>query len=868
MAMSPIIMRPLARSPLPKRIGGLGLWLDANNGASLTLNGDGVSEWRDLSGRGRHFVQATAASQPNAVSRTYNGLRVIDFDGTQFLEGNSATLNLARNVPGLTILMVAKADSYGGAEVHRFYNWKCGGNDLSRASLFVQGFASSAEIWLRSRRLDSETFYDAEYEAGLDAINASVYTGVINFQAAESHLYVGGSLVASNLTMGTPGLSSDTDSQDASLGARLADGASAWVQHLDGFIAEMLVYQRVLSDLERSRLEQYLIDKWNPQPEPFSPGSLPGLVGWYDFSDASTLTVVDGEITAVANKGTGEPTATAFEALEPAFVASAQNGRSAARFPQNDVGIATGLSVEVPYTIFLAARQGDDGDIRLLSSETDPNLISIRRTNDNVVYLNGQSITDDKFSASHWPTCVTLEVSSLEAMVRYNGTDIASTATVGDWGDLLIGNGNDYESGNGDIYEVLVYEGILAQRERVEQYLMQKWDIRPVPSPKITATTSLPFASAWASIDTDTEWYAVKVGDESPVLFSAGQEAWNETAAGSQQQSSQQLVASDRGAARLDHSHAKFGNTSLLLAGGHLQLQAGVIDLSAGDWTIECWFRPETEDQPAMWPSVVSFGDGWVPGAWSLRYDDDSGAAGAFSVVAHDEGAHLTAGTPSPSGQWHHVAVVRDGDDDRLYVNGVLEATHTRNFTGEPGDYILRIGGGWDGDSADLLGHIDGLRIVSGSAIYTGPSFTVPAAAPTAISGTVLLMNFDAPATPSPRVIEIYPCDAEGNAVGQFTGVALSGNAITSLRAEGVSLAATEPGYVYQSGYGSVYSSGSAAECDLTGNLLSAQGLNTVYTDLLGGSGSLFVTGNPGIDADDPTIATAKGYTVFGSEAP
>ena len=264
MAMSPVLMRPVVRGPLPKRIGGLGLWLDASNDASLTLNGDTVSEWRDLSGRGRHFTQATAASQPNGVSRTYNGLRVLDFDGTQFLEGNAATLNLARNVPGLTILMVGKADSQG-ADNGRFFNWKVSGGN-ARVSLFVQGTGVPGEIWLRSRRLDNDAAYDAEYDAGSAVRDANVFTGVIDCEAAESRLYAGGSLVASNLAMSTPGLSDDTDSEDATLGARIAGAVPAGL--LNGFIAEMIVYPRVLSDLERSELEQYLIAKWNPQPEP------------------------------------------------------------------------------------------------------------------------------------------------------------------------------------------------------------------------------------------------------------------------------------------------------------------------------------------------------------------------------------------------------------------------------------------------------------------------------------------------------------------------------------------------------------------------------------------------------------------------
>jgi hypothetical protein len=51
-------------------------------------------------------------------------------------------------------------------------------------------------------------------------------------------------------------------------------------------------------------------------------------------------------------------------------------------------------------------------------------------------------------------------------------------------------------------------------------------------------------------------------------------------------------------------------------------------------------------------------------------------------------------------------------------------------------------------------------------------------------------------------------------------------------------------------------------------NLLNAAALNQFYTDLdvtNPGTGFLEVGGNPGTTTDDPTIATNKGYVVFGS---
>jgi hypothetical protein len=59
-----------------------------------------------------------------------------------------------------------------------------------------------------------------------------------------------------------------------------------------------------------------------------------------------------------------------------------------------------------------------------------------------------------------------------------------------------------------------------------------------------------------------------------------------------------------------------------------------------------------------------------------------------------------------------------------------------------------------------------------------------------------------------------------------------------------------------------------SAGLGVAGQQLSAAALNQLYTDLVqrtGGSASIVVNNNPGTAADDPTIATGKGYTVYGS---
>ena len=75
-------------------------------------------------------------------------------------------------------------------------------------------------------------------------------------------------------------------------------------------------------------------------------------------------------------------------------------------------------------------------------------------------------------------------------------------------------------------------------------------------------------------------------------------------------------------------------------------------------------------------------------------------------------------------------------------------------------------------------------------------------------------------------------------------------NYLTSLRAQNVGMSG-----------GTYYWS----NADIRDNQLNAAALDQFYTDLAAGSSPLLVGGNEGTTGDDPSIATNKGYTVYGS---
>lgn len=89
MSMSPRLLRPRASGFNPKSIAGLAAWYDASAASSITLNGSTVSQWSDLSGNGRHQVQATASLQPNYNATGLNGKGTLTTTGTQWMQASA-----------------------------------------------------------------------------------------------------------------------------------------------------------------------------------------------------------------------------------------------------------------------------------------------------------------------------------------------------------------------------------------------------------------------------------------------------------------------------------------------------------------------------------------------------------------------------------------------------------------------------------------------------------------------------------------------------------------------------------------------------------------------------------------------------------
>jgi hypothetical protein len=218
---------------LPKE-DGLVLWLDAEKGITAT---SGVSKWEDQSGSGNHAVQATASYQPTYVTNELNGNPVVRFPGGEKYLRHSPILT-----DSYTAFYVLKlTESY----VNKVYYYHAGNVHAGDLGFFAET-RNKEEGWGSAGNVDtSVTVRTSElYPTPLDwriqthQPEALYKDGVEVVYARDDNVYAGGL----------------TD-----IGSRSDHETLYFV----GDIAEILVYDRILTVLEREMVETYLNAKYD-----------------------------------------------------------------------------------------------------------------------------------------------------------------------------------------------------------------------------------------------------------------------------------------------------------------------------------------------------------------------------------------------------------------------------------------------------------------------------------------------------------------------------------------------------------------------------------------------------------------------------
>jgi hypothetical protein len=170
--------------------------------------------------------------------------------------------------------------------------------------------------------------------------------------------------------------------------------------------------------------------------------------------------------------------------------------------------------------------------------------------------------------------------------------------------------------------------------------------------------------------------------------------------------------------AQISTTQSKFGGASLAFDGSGDWLAGPPTpqtDLGSGDFTIEAWLY-RTASGAASDSGIVSRGAPTTLNGFVFGYTSANVLVFSFNY----SGAIVTGVTVIPANTWTHVAVSRNGNTFRLFVNGVLDATatSTNSQTTNAGDIFYVGRSGYDSGRI-VTGYLDDVRITKGIARYT-----------------------------------------------------------------------------------------------------------------------------------------------------
>ena len=225
------------------------------------------------------------------------------------------------------------------------------------------------------------------------------------------------------------------------------------------------------------------------------PTDIAGLVGWWDFSDATTLftdagsTPVssDGDLIYQANDKSGEDNhlTQSTEADRPAYKVSIKNGLSVARFAQDHLDKSVTINKPFTHIGVIYPGSGMTTNNRILGSTTGGWQVHWQSTG------GGQGLarfdwtytlasSSGSIPISSW-TIFLIQANSTSSFWRINGAaDNSGTLSDANAIGVEIGASNGgYEAEDMDFAEYLIYEGAisLANCQSIETYLNNKWSI-------------------------------------------------------------------------------------------------------------------------------------------------------------------------------------------------------------------------------------------------------------------------------------------------------------------------------------------------------------------------------------------------------
>ena len=473
----------------PTTIPGCTVWFDAADPATFGLSGTSLQSWRS---KGSAMCTATYSGTAPTVS-TISGLSTIYFNGTS------------------SKMLTNSIASYGATET----TWITCAVNLATVSASAPPDASVV-IGTQGTGAERAIRYTCNVNATAYSINTSVLrqttgdntNGVRGFIDTAAYFagFTNGSLITSNTTAVT-----------FQSGVNQSFVMGQWnVGWLNGYVYEILIYNRALSLGEYQSVEGYLAQKWGFSPaKVFTPTSIPGCQLWLDGADTTTMSpgaVSGGQITGWKDKSSNAvsyisgtiPNYSPSNLMPPTYVAgggvnfnpSYPAGGGYINGTTQGLVAVGGFSLNLTgFTTFVVAKA--TGTMTSYNSYFSWSSASVTQFLDfdsfggapggiiadsgalNTVAAgtNLSTITQMQMLQGTTTGATFYVNGALSNTTSYSYTQTTFPVAINVWiGNQAPGN----RSFSGTIYELLIYNAALTatQRQAVEGYLAWKWNLQ------------------------------------------------------------------------------------------------------------------------------------------------------------------------------------------------------------------------------------------------------------------------------------------------------------------------------------------------------------------------------------------------------
>ena len=174
----------------------------------------------------------------------------------------------------------------------------------------------------------------------------------------------------------------------------------------------------------------------------------------------------------------------------------------------------------------------------------------------------------------------------------------------------------------------------------------------------------------------------------------------------------------------LSTTQKKFGTTSLYVADNVIISSSDGFNMGTGEFTIEGWYYFTSFSNSF---SIYDQWNGSATGAGNVQMWMSHSAAGKVKWY-YVGSSLLQSNATMSSGQWYHIAFVRESGTLKMYFNGALDS-NTQSFSGQFGKTgTVYLGDQHAGGGGAPQYFVDELRVTKGTARYTA-AFAAPTAA-------------------------------------------------------------------------------------------------------------------------------------------